>query len=559
MQSILRKQFFFGFMISIMIIALLIGSPMHSGYQSSTTAEPKSNDIIQLPSRLLQSAPQDLVSQARFIPLSSSTSTSFADSTLIFPKDKFPIQSHPQLINHQETVFVLAETQTTLDSPGQLTATYSTDNGRTWMERMTISHNQTSFTHPTVDYTGDDAMQAYGSHLIDENTGAQLIFGFPNLTDPTGGYEGSTADFDMYGWFNGRILTWDSEYWTELGDTASAGYPHGTDIGPYENFHGLTIWAGHDGTGWSYYFFCETDETTDQPYKFLWKNYLDGPIINVDIDIDLSTGWEYDLCERINATTAKPEILMDMLFLEPGNPTWYNKEENYGPSYVFKDYKNPMLKASNGYVYLVCERDHEIFLHHSSDKGASFSTKQLTFTDDIESHPQVTATGNSVAVTFVKNQSLYMISSTNGGLDFSQPMQITSENIQVSDQIHAVHVDGDAISFKDVNASLFCDVVNLSSPIITIDEINGGFSVSATVKNSGNVDATNVPYSIRIDKGVLLSPRIYSGSITVPAGESRTIKTTGLFFGIGRPLVTVQVGSVSVSKDAFLILVYMNL
>jgi hypothetical protein len=138
--------------------------------------------------------------------------SSFSNSSQILPKNIFPIQSHPQLTTINENIFLIAETQHNESMPSQVTATYSTDHGNTWQDHFTLSHNLTNFSNPTIDYTGDDSMQAYGSCVIDKHTGIQTIFGFPNISNPLQAYEGSTRDFSINGWFNGKILSWDPSY-----------------------------------------------------------------------------------------------------------------------------------------------------------------------------------------------------------------------------------------------------------------------------------------------------------------------------------------------------------
>lgn len=555
----LNKGSLFSKTITIGIITFLILLSFVSLGQVNNDINDDEEDIYKKKITKLTTLPKDKYPTIKNTVITPRVKSTFSNITTILPKEHFPIQKHPQIYTHNDIVFSLIETKHNPLSPSQLTATYSKDNGKTWLERMTISHNITSFSNPTFDYTGDPDMQVYGSHLLDAKTGTQLIFGFPNVTNPETNYDGSTNNFDMYGWFNGRILTWDTTYWQQLGDTATAGYPHGIEVGPYKNFHGLTIWAGHDGTGWSYYFFCETDETIDEEYKFLWKNYLKGTIVNVDIDIDLATGWEYDLCELINETTNEHEIKVDMLYLEPGNPTWYNVEENYGVGHDFKNYRNPSLKATNGYVYIACEKDNDIYIHHSNDKGFTYSSTQITNTEQIETEPKVTGNGNSVAVTYLKNNNLYMTTSINGGKDWREPIRINKQNQSVSMDNDEVDINGNSIIWKDINSTVLFNKTTIDAPIIKIENVTGGIKISASVKNDGNVDATNLPYIIEINGGLLLTKRQITGNISIPAGETKTIQTNRVFFGLGRPTLSIQVGSAVKSIPAGLYFFYFKI
>ena len=552
-----RKSFVLKIETVIFIVFIILLSLGSQAYHTENRTDEQfgiySKSITKLSSLSVDKYPT--VAEKNFVFHDSPT---FTNNSEILPKDMFPIQKQPRIITDKPILFSLIETKEFPSAPSQLTATYSEDYGKTWLERMTISHNITSFSNPSLDYTGDSDMQAYGAHLLDINTGTQLIFGFPNLTNPETDYIGSTHDFDMYGWFNGRILTWD-DYWTELGDTETAGYPHGTDVGPYKNFHGFTIWAGHDGTGWSYYFFCETDETTDQPYKFLWKNYINDEIRNVDIDIDLSTGWAYDLCEIYNETTNQPEILLDMMYLEPGNAEWFNKESNYGNSFVFKNYKNPALKASNGYVYLACEKNGDIYVHRSDDKGFFYSTTQITTSQTIETNPTITGDGNFVMITYIQEGDLFVTTSIDGGITWSESSLINQDGELVSVLQNEVSSDGDSICWRNQNSTVVIDTINVEAPEITIGNVTGGTAIAAQLKNSGTVDAINIPYSININGGLLLSQRETEGVITIPAGESVSIQTDKFLLGLGKPTIDIQVGSIKVSTPSVLLFFYINI
>ena len=483
-------------------------------------------------------------------------SPSLSGEVTILPKEDLPIQQYPQIVSNGKDIFVIAETNTENEKPMKITATTSLDNGSSWMDRVTIAHDITSFTCPAVDFTGDDEMQVYGSHLLDKKTGVQILFCFPSLSDPTAPYFGSTLDFTRYGWFNGKILTWDSTYWKNVTGTATAGYKHGTHVGPYEDFHGLTIWGGHDGTGWSYYFLLETDGFSEQPYKLLWKNYLNGTVTDVDIDIDLVTGWGYDLCEIINETTNYPEILLSMLWIEPGNPTWYNNDQNYGPMWTFVNYTNPAIKASDGYVYLACEKEGDIYCHISRYKGYTYSTVKITNTTDFETEPDVTAIGEKVTITYVNNYNLYRVTSNNAGLTWSEPIQVNDQNYTVSMKPNDAAIDNNYLIWSTIetNSTLFFESFNISTPIIEISNISGGKKISADVKNIGTGDAEGITYSIMIQNGFLLTPRKTTGTIDLSIGETKTISTGDMIFGLGRPTIVIQVGTASKTVTSILFL-----
>ena len=73
-----------------------------------------------------------------------------------------------------------------------------------------------------------------------------------------------------------------------------------------------------------------------------------------------------------------------------------------------------------------------------------------------------------------------------------------------------------------------------SEPALTIENIEGGRGVTATVKNVGTADATNVEYTISIDGGLFVTPKEGTGNLGVLApGDSATISLSPIGFGLG--------------------------
>jgi PKD repeat protein len=88
---------------------------------------------------------------------------------------------------------------------------------------------------------------------------------------------------------------------------------------------------------------------------------------------------------------------------------------------------------------------------------------------------------------------------------------------------------------------------------IIIQKITGGFGAGTIIKNNGTVIATNVPWSINISGGIVLSNRHFSGNITeLAVNDTKTIKSSGLW-GIGSITITVQVDDKHKNATAFLL------
>ena len=87
-------------------------------------------------------------------------------------------------------------------------------------------------------------------------------------------------------------------------------------------------------------------------------------------------------------------------------------------------------------------------------------------------------------------------------------------------------------------------------------EISGGFGVTATIKNVGNVDAVGVEWSITFDGGFILCPSggTSNGTIDIPAGEEFSVKVFVL--GFGNTVITVTVNDVEKTADGFVLLFF---
>jgi len=71
--------------------------------------------------------------------------------------------------------------------------------------------------------------------------------------------------------------------------------------------------------------------------------------------------------------------------------------------------------------------------------------------------------------------------------------------------------------------------------------IGGGIGVNLKITNNGLVNATDVPWQIHVEGGILGKiNKTVNGTVNIPAGESVTVKT-GMLFGFGAISITAKV------------------
>ncbi len=528
---------------TILIIILIINLTFFTTAQKNIEEKNTTNQEIQkIKTTKITIFPIEKLPEIKTISNSKNIKTTFSNNINIIPKELFPIQKNPKIITDKQNILILLETKNNQTNKSQITATYSQNQGQNWDEILTLSDNNTELQIPTIDYTGDPDMQAYGSHKIDTKTGIQAIFNFPNISNPNTPYIGSTTDFDRSGWFTGLVLNWNPGEWLNITDLSTAGYKHGTSISPYKNFHGLTAWSGqHKELGWSYYLICETDENLDKSYKLLWKGSFNQTIYNISMDIDLSNGWQYDTWEIKNTTTNQSEIYLDLLWLEPGNPTWFNNKENYGPSHIFKNYSNPTIKASNGYVYLVCEKQGDIYLHYSYDKGYNFQTIQITDTKTIEKQPDITAIGTIVTISYIQNNNLYTLNSEDAGQNWDKPLRINDEINKVADKPHSTDIDKNYTVFENIQEkpSILFSTLNITIPYITLENITAGISINAQIKNMGTINIENLNITAKFTGGFILKREYQiTSNYTLKPNETIDIEISPII-GLGKTTLKI--------------------
>ena len=93
-------------------------------------------------------------------------------------------------------------------------------------------------------------------------------------------------------------------------------------------------------------------------------------------------------------------------------------------------------------------------------------------------------------------------------------------------------------------------------PWISIVDVQGGFGVTITVKNIGQVKGEEIPWTLSFSEGsaerVIVGER-KTGTLSIAAGETQSIKT-GFIFGFGTATMTIQVAGKTYGPENVLIL-----
>lgn len=82
--------------------------------------------------------------------------------------------------------------------------------------------------------------------------------------------------------------------------------------------------------------------------------------------------------------------------------------------------------------------------------------------------------------------------------------------------------------------------IHISGPILEIGTIMGGlFKVSAKVKNVGDLDASNIQWSIKLEGGAFIGKETTDSISSITAGDKKTIKSN-IIIGFGPTKITVD-------------------
>jgi hypothetical protein len=419
---------------------------------------------------------------------------------------------------------------------------YSNDGGTTWLPEndatgWALADQDYQHILPTVDFAGDRG--GFGSALpYDQNNWVTLEF--PDIGDP----ESPDGEWIANSWLADVMM---SEWHSVDACGVNSIYA------PTEFARGFAVWTG------------DTIEDIDNGIWFGWDVdggstfvvYPDEGTTGFDFDadqaindVDLSTGKYYQGFYRFNdeSTEHYPDgVFLRSVQLIKDSDEWV---DSWTTLVQIPGAAHPDLKAVSGNCYMVYELNGGIGCAYSNDNGVTFDTINV-----IESgtHPCVSVVGDNVIVAYYTNGNIYNSISDDKGKTWTQsPASINDIDQSVKDLLRCVDGSGTYLTWTDTRNgenSVYFDTAGIAAPIITIDSITGGLGVTATIKNIGSLEATDLEWSISFDGGTFFGGD-NSGTITTLAiGETVEIKSKFLL-GFGSTTITINVGGTTETKDA---------
>jgi hypothetical protein len=374
-----------------------------------------------------------------------------------------------------------------------------------------------------------------------------------------------------FAWFQEDIANADSASWYGISGQGSTDYSEGAISNCGKWVAGMEIDSGHQPSGMGMAWFWYDDEGGEwlQPADFdsNWAAgfYYDGesiltthPAISPEMDSGSSMIYlvaQVDLAEGSTiAYKATPNDLDPnsdtFTFISGGGPGGMDKhadievwgiDESLDQKYI-DDGTDPDVSASGNSVAVVYAQNGQIKCAYSSDRGRDMQISNVAS----GGFPAVHMSGSMVTCAYVSGGNLFTIVSEDGGANWGSPMQVNEMDGTVVEEPGAVDINDLGIVWvddrdgqKDIYAS-----GGASAPIIEVAEITGGLGVSAVIANSGTADAEDLEVTITIDASIMILGGETTATIDVEQGTTESV-STGFILGFGPADITVDAGGVT--------------
>jgi len=424
---------------------------------------------------------------------------------------------------------------------------YSTDMGNTWnlYERYIEGYDA----DPAVAYRGV-GNSAVACWQLGEFEAGNVVYLMPDITDPET-YGGSLwqwdDNYDFFDWHNFSIAGYYTgdypEFWGVMSFVGSA---NDEDISYFATH---CPWVLTDGTKWYGEGYAVCDAILSWNYSHTTSTSLDP-----------TTGRGYTVCDFFNSSVGTYSLgIID----HPIDTIWdddsvWNLIEI--SSDFFTSYSYPDISVGGGLGYIACETNEngnkDIVCFRSTDGFNNVTKTFITSSPDDETNPSIVSYGDIVQCTFIKNGNLYETHSSDGGVTWSEPQQINDQDGTVETGWHFSELTrGGNVVWTDTrngNTDIYFDSLGVPAPVITIEEIKGGFGVTAKLTNTGGADAQDMPYTISVDGPLIFLGKETTDTVDIPVGGEATI-SSGLILGIGPATITITVGGTIKTTSGFVL------
>jgi hypothetical protein len=148
---------------------------------------------------------------------------------------------------------------------------------------------------------------------------------------------------------------------------------------------------------------------------------------------------------------------------------------------------------------------------------------------------------------------------TRTGTTWTQQQKLIASDGHTNDQFGVVSLDGDTAligAWYDDDMGLQSGSVYVFTKVGLTFSIAGGLGLSLKITNNGAVNATNVPWSIHVQGGILgRINKTMSGTVNISAGETIPVGTLKVF-GLGAITITVKVADEEKTAKGTQILIF---